>query len=144
GHPGKFELADGGTIFLDEIGELPLDTQSKLLRVLDNGKVIRVGDTYEKQLDVRIIGATNRILKNEIAIKNFREDLYYRLNVVEIDLPPLRERKEDILLLVNKFIKEICEENNREPLKISKEAMDILQRYTWKGNIRELKNTIEN
>lgn len=93
GHPGKFELADGGTIFLDEIGELPLDIQSTLLRVLDNGKIVRVGGMNEKQLDVRIIGATNRILKREINNKNFREDLYYRLSVMEIKTIPLRKKR---------------------------------------------------
>ncbi|WP_332842933.1 sigma-54-dependent Fis family transcriptional regulator [Paraclostridium sp. AKS73] len=119
GHPGKFELADGGTIFLDEIGELPLDTQSKLLRVLDNGKVIRVGGTYEKQLDVRIIGATNRILKNEVAIKNFREDLYYRLSVMNINTIPLRERIDDIDVLVNHFLEKLNYKNKSNNVEVS-------------------------
>ncbi|MGG2468350.1 sigma-54 dependent transcriptional regulator PrdR [Paraclostridium bifermentans] len=144
GKIGIFELAKHGTVFLDEIADLPLSMQAKLLRVLQEKEVRRIGGEKTIKIDARIISATNKNLQNLVEEGKFREDLYYRLNVVEIDLPPLRERKEDILLLVNKFIKEICEENNREPLKISKEAMDILQRYTWKGNIRELKNTIEN
>lgn len=111
GHPGKFELADGGTIFLDELGELPLDMQSKLLRVLDNNKIIRVGGTYEKQLNVRVIGATNRNLKEEMKKKNFREDLYYRLGVINIKILPLRYRKEDIEVLVNSFVMNLNQRN---------------------------------
>lgn len=143
GHPGKFELADGGTIFLDEIGELPLDTQSKLLRVLDNGKVIRVGGTYEKQLDVRIIGATNRILKNEIAIKNFREDLYYRLSVMNINTIPLRERIDDIDVLVSHFIEKLNHKNKSNNVEVSYSYIQELKKYNWPGNIRELRNIIE-
>ncbi|WP_195335958.1 sigma-54-dependent Fis family transcriptional regulator [Paraclostridium bifermentans] len=143
GHPGKFELADGGTIFLDEIGELPLDTQSKLLRVLDNGKVIRVGGTYEKQLDVRIIGATNRILKNEIAIKNFREDLYYRLSVMNINTIPLRERIDDIDVLVNYFVEKLNHKNKSNNVEVSYSYIQELKKYNWPGNIRELRNIIE-
>lgn len=143
GHPGKFELADGGTIFLDEIGELPLDTQSKLLRVLDNGKVIRVGGTYEKQLDVRIIGATNRILKNEIAIKNFREDLYYRLSVMNINTIPLRERIDDIDVLVNHFIEKLNHKNKSKNVEVNYSYIQELKKYNWPGNIRELRNIIE-
>lgn len=143
GHPGKFELADGGTIFLDEIGELPLDTQSKLLRVLDNGKVIRVGGTYEKQLDVRIIGATNRILKNEIAIKNFREDLYYRLSVMNINTIPLRERIDDIDVLANHFIEKLNHKNKSNNVEVSHSYIQELKKYNWPGNIRELRNIIE-
>ncbi|MGY5267542.1 sigma-54-dependent Fis family transcriptional regulator [Paraclostridium bifermentans] len=143
GHPGKFELADGGTIFLDEIGELPLDTQSKLLRVLDNGKVIRVGGTYEKQLDVRIIGATNRILKNEIAIKNFREDLYYRLSVMNINTIPLRERIDDIDVLANHFIAKLNHKNKSNNVEVSYSYIQELKKYNWPGNIRELRNIIE-
>ncbi|MBS6507457.1 MAG: sigma-54-dependent Fis family transcriptional regulator [Paraclostridium bifermentans] len=143
GHPGKFELADGGTIFLDEIGELPLDTQSKLLRVLDNGKVIRVGGTYEKQLDVRIIGATNRILKNEIATKNFREDLYYRLSVMNINTIPLRERIDDIDVLVNNFVEKLNHKNKSNNVEASPSYIQELKKYNWPGNIRELRNIIE-
>ncbi len=143
GHPGKFELADGGTIFLDEIGELPLDIQSKLLRVLDNGKIVRVGGTFEKQLDVRVIGATNRILKNEINKQNFREDLYYRLSVMEIKTIPLRKRKEDIDLLVNEFIKKLNLKNKNKIVSVKQSYIDELKKYDWNGNIRELKNVVE-
>ena len=144
GKMGIFELAKNGTVFLDEIADLPLSMQAKLLRVLQEKEVRRIGGEKVIKIDARIISATNKNLQDLVEQGKFREDLYYRLNVVEIDLPPLRQRKEDILLLVNKFIKQICEENKMNPLKISKEAMNILQRYTWKGNIRELKNTIEN
>lgn len=143
GHPGKFELADGGTIFLDEIGELPLDIQSKLLRVLDNGKIVRVGGTFEKQLDVRIIGATNRMLKNEIRKKNFREDLYYRLSVMEIKTIPLRRRKEDIDLLVNEFINNLNLKSKNSAVSVKNSYIDELEKYDWPGNIRELKNVVE-
>lgn len=143
GNPGKFELADGGTIFLDEIGELPLDIQSKLLRVLDNGKIIRVGGTCEKQLDVRIIGATNRILKNEISKQNFREDLYYRLSVMEIKTIPLRERINDIDILVKHFIKELNLKHKDRLIKANNFYIDELKTYNWPGNIRELRNIVE-
>lgn len=143
GNPGKFELADGGTIFLDEIGELPLDIQSKLLRVLDNGKIIRVGGTCEKQLDVRVIGATNRILKNEISKQNFREDLYYRLSVMEIKTIPLRERINDIDILVKHFIKELNLKHKDRLIKANNFYIDELKTYNWPGNIRELRNIVE-
>lgn len=143
GHPGKFELADGGTIFLDEIGELPLDIQSKLLRVLDNEKIVRVGGTYEKQLNVRVIGATNRMLKKEISKKNFREDLYYRLSVIEIKTIPLRERKDDIDLLVNEFAKTLNTKNKDKNINVGKQYIAELKKYNWNGNIRELKNVVE-
>ena len=144
GKMGIFELAKDGTVFLDEIADLPLSMQAKLLRVLQEKEVRRIGGEKNIKIDARIISATNKNLQELVEDGKFREDLYYRLNVVEIDLPPLRERKEDILLLVDEFIEEICKSNNRKKLKISKESMDILQRYSWKGNIRELKNTIEN
>lgn len=143
GHPGKFELADGGTIFLDEIGELPLDIQSTLLRVLDNGKIVRVGGMNEKQLDVRIIGATNRILKREINNKNFREDLYYRLSVMEIKTIPLRERKDDIDVLVYDFIQKLNIKNKDKTIDVSQTYIDELKKHDWRGNIRELKNVVE-
>lgn len=143
GHPGKFELADGGTIFLDEIGELPLDIQSTLLRVLDNGKIVRVGGTNEKQLDVRIIGATNRILRKEIDNKNFREDLYYRLSVMEIKTIPLRERKDDIDVLVYDFIQKLNIKNKDKTISVKQSYIDELKKYDWRGNIRELKNVVE-
>ncbi|MEG2245810.1 MAG: sigma-54 dependent transcriptional regulator PrdR [Peptostreptococcaceae bacterium] len=144
GKMGIFEVAKNGTVFLDEIADLPLSMQAKLLRVLQEKEVRRIGGEKTIKIDARIISATNKNLQDLVESNKFREDLYYRLNVVEVDLPPLRERKEDILLLIDKFIKEICVQNNREKLNITKEAIDILQRYTWKGNIRELKNTIEN
>ncbi|MBU5227221.1 sigma-54-dependent Fis family transcriptional regulator [Clostridium senegalense] len=143
GHAGKFELADGGTIFLDEIGELPLDMQSKLLRVLDNGKIIRVGGTFEKQLDVRVIGATNRILKKEVNRKNFRNDLYYRLSVMNIKTIPLRQRKEDIGLLVNYFTKNLSIKKGIEVKKINKDYVEKLKDNYWEGNVRELRNVVE-
>lgn len=142
GHPGKFELADGGTIFLDEIGELPLDIQSKLLRVLDNSRVIRIGGTEEKQLDIRVIGATNRILEEEIKLKNFRADLYYRLSVMKLHIPPLRERTEDIELLVNHFV-QMLNEKNKGKKKIKLAYIAILRKLPWAGNIRELRNVVE-
>jgi len=143
GHPGKFELADGGTIFLDEVGELPLDIQTKLLRVLDNNKIIRVGGYYEKQLNVRVIGATNRILKEEIKRKSFREDLYYRLNVMNIKTIPLRERKEDIDALVYKFVEKLNMKNQPEHKNISSSYIEYLKQYDWPGNVRELRNVVE-
>ncbi len=143
GHPGKFELADGGTIFLDELGELPLDMQSKLLRVLDNNKIIRVGGTYEKQLNVRVIGATNRNLKEEMKKKNFREDLYYRLGVINIKILPLRYRKEDIEALVNSFVMNLNQKNLQQNKRVKKAYIDKLKDYDWPGNVRELRNVVE-
>lgn len=142
GKPGKFELANGGTMFLDEIGELPMEIQSKLLRVLDNQKVSRIGSRYERDLDVRIIAATNRDLEREIEIKGFREDLYFRLNVIKISLLPLRERKNDILLLADQFIKRMNNENGSEK-HFSKPFRESLMKNPWKGNVRELRNHIQ-
>jgi transcriptional regulator with PAS, ATPase and Fis domain len=142
GNPGKFELADGGTIFLDEIGELPLDIQSKLLRVLDNNKITRIGATYEKQLNVRVIGATNRVLKDEIRKKSFREDLYYRLSVINIKTLPLRERKEDIEPLVNSFI-QLLNSNNSIDKIVTPDYIEKLKLLEWSGNVRELRNVVE-
>ena len=143
GNPGKFELADGGTIFLDEIGELPLDIQSKLLRVLDNLKITRVGGTYEKSIDVRVIAATNRILADEIESKNFRSDLYYRLSVMNLHLIPLKERKEDIELLAQYFINKLNAKNPCEPKYLDPSYIDKLKNYSFDGNIRELRNLVE-
>lgn len=143
GHPGKFELADGGTIFLDEVGELPLDIQSKLLRVLDNNKIIRVGGTYEKQLNVRVIGATNRTLREEVKKKNFREDLFYRLSVINIKTMPLRDRKDDIEVLVKHFIDELNVKSGKEFMRADKDYIDKLKKYDWPGNVRELRNIVE-
>lgn len=143
GRPGKFELANGGTLFLDEIGDMPLMMQAKLLRVLQDGIITRVGGGEPIKVDARIIAATNKDLQQLMEEGQFREDLYYRLNVVSILIPPLRERKEDIPELINDFILEFAEKNNREGMNISPDAMKILSNYHWKGNIRELKNTIE-
>lgn len=143
GHPGKFEIADGGTIFLDEIGELPLDIQTKLLRVLDNCKITRVGGTYEKQLDVRVIGATNRNLKEEVKKKNFREDLYYRLSVMNIKTIPLNDRKEDVEVLTKYFVKILNIKNGQANKKINKQYTNKLKEYNWSGNVRELRNVVE-
>lgn len=143
GNPGKFELADGGTIFLDEIGELPLDIQSKLLRVLDNLKISRVGGTYEKSIDVRVIAATNRILTEEIENKNFRGDLYYRLNVMNIHLIPLEERKEDIELLAQYFVNKLNIKNPCEPKYVDPSYVERLKKHNFQGNNRELRNVVE-
>lgn len=143
GKPGKFELANGGTIFLDEIGELPLELQAKLLRVLDNLSVRRIGANYEKQLDIRIIAATNRNLFNEVQKKNFREDLYYRLNVFKLEIPPLRERKEDIERCANYFLKNLNNQNQQDTKKLSDDCIIYLENYRWIGNVRELQNIIE-
>ncbi|OZV11224.1 hypothetical protein CIW83_16115 [Tissierella sp. P1] len=143
GRPGKFELANGGTLFLDEIGDMPLLMQAKLLRVLQDGIVYRVGSSKSIKVDARIIAATNKDLQQLMEEGKFREDLYYRLNVVSIQIPPLRERKEDIPELINNFIEEFSEKNNKGKIDISPDAMKILSDYHWRGNIRELKNTIE-
>ncbi|WP_425489743.1 sigma-54 interaction domain-containing protein [Clostridium aciditolerans] len=143
GYPGKFELAEGGTIFLDEIGELPLDIQSKLLRVLDNLKITRVGGTYEKSVDVRVIAATNRTLTDEIENKNFRGDLYYRLNVMSLQLIPLEERKEDIELLAQYYINKLNSKNPCDPKYIDPSYIEKLKTYKFCGNIRELRNVVE-
>ncbi len=140
---GRFEMANGGTIFLDEIGEISQQVQIKILRVLQDKKFERVGGEQTLEVDVRIISATNKILKEEIEAGRFREDLYYRLNVVNIHVPPLRERKEDIPLLVHTFLEEFSRENNKNIEAIDKSAMQALHNYTWPGNIRELRNCIE-
>lgn len=140
---GRFEIADGGTLFLDEIGELSPSTQAKLLRVLEERQFERVGDSQSISVDVRLIAAANRDLGELVKEKKFREDLYYRLNVVKIQLSPLRQRREDIPLLVDAFVREFNEENAKNITGISRRAMRLLQRYDWPGNVRELKNTIE-
>jgi transcriptional regulator with GAF, ATPase, and Fis domain len=140
---GRFELADGGTIFLDEVGELPSETQIALLRVLQEREFERVGGTQSIKIDVRVIGATNRDLKTAVADGAFRQDLFYRLNVFPIEAPPLRERKEDILLLVEYFVRLYANRAGREIRSIDKKTMDLLQAYDWPGNIRELQNIIE-
>ena len=143
GHPGKFELANGGTIFLDEIGELPLDMQSKLLRVLDNNKITRLGGTYEKTLNVRVIAATNRNLLDEIKNKNFREDLYYRLNVMSIKTIPLKDRIEDIETLASYFVDRLNSKNLNNFKSLDKNYVSIIKNYNWPGNVRELRNVVE-
>jgi DNA-binding NtrC family response regulator len=141
---GRFEIAHGGTIFLDEVGDIPQSIQVKLLRVLQEHQFERVGGNEKIEVDVRIIAATNKDLEQKIKGGSFREDLYYRLNVVSIKIPPLRERKEDILPMVESFIEKYCKENNKkEKLEISKEAADVLMKYNYPGNVRELENTIE-
>jgi len=143
GNPGKFELANGGTIFLDEIGELPLELQAKLLRVLDNLTVRRIGGNYEIKLDVRIIAATNRDLLKEAQRKNFREDLYYRLNVFKLEIPPLRERIGDIELCADYFLKNLNDQHPQNIKRFSDEFIRHLENYEWIGNVRELQNIIE-
>lgn len=141
GRPGKFEIADGGTIFLDEIGEMPLEMQSKLLRFLDNKKISRIGGNYEKSLDVRIIAATNRNLIEEISKKNFRLDLYYRLSVMNIEIISLNDRKMDIEPLAKHFVEKLnINHNNNKTL--ATEYIEYLKTRSWKGNIRELQNMI--
>ncbi len=140
---GLIEEANGGTLFLDEIGEMHIDLQSKLLRVLETSEFIKVGDTKPTKVNVRIIAATNRDLKDEIKEGKFREDLYYRLNVFAIKLPSLRERKEDIPVLAENFLKLFAEKTNKRITGMSKEFINRLQQQEWKGNIRELKNVIE-
>ena len=143
GQPGKFEIADGSTIFLDEIGEMPLDMQTRLLRVLEEGTVSRVGSVKEIVVDVRVIAATNKDLNEEVKKGNFRKDLYYRLNVLPIRLLPLRERKDDIPLLSQYFMKRITKKLNKKSVNLNDETMKSLLEYEWPGNVRELENVIE-
>lgn len=140
---GKFELADGGTLFLDEIGDMSLQTQAKVLRVIETQEFQRVGGSSTIKVDVRIIAATNKDLPEEVKKGTFREDLFFRLNVIPLSVPPLRERKEDIPLLIDHFLKTISEEYGQRPKKITPEAIRILQGHEWPGNVRELRNTIE-
>jgi transcriptional regulator with PAS, ATPase and Fis domain len=140
---GRFELADGGTIFLDEVGELSKHMQAKLLRFLQDGKLEKVGGEKTVRINVRVISATNKDLKEEMKANRFRDDLYYRINVVPISLPPLRERKSDIRLLVGHFLKQAAEQYNREAVVVSDNAMMLLTEYKWSGNVRELQNAIQ-
>lgn len=140
---GYFEMADKGTLFLDEIAEMPLTTQVKLLRVLETGEFLPLGSEITKTVDVRIIAATNKDLQTEVDTKRFRKDLYFRLKAVTLFIPPLRERKEDIILLINHFLKNYSEQNNIPLPKISDDAINMLTSFSWPGNIRELKNVIE-
>jgi transcriptional regulator with PAS, ATPase and Fis domain len=140
---GYFEVADGGTIFLDEVGELPLTTQVRLLRVLENGEFIKVGSSQVQKTNVRIVAATNVNMFEAIEKGKFREDLYYRLSTVDIPLPPLRERKEDIHLLFRKFASDFAHKYKMPPVKLSEEAIQFIQKYKWSGNIRQLRNFAE-
>lgn len=140
---GLFEIADGGTIFLDEVGNLPFQLQSKLLRVIQEREFRRVGGLENIKVDVRILAATNTDLKAAVDRGEFREDLYYRLNVITITLPPLRDRKDDIPLLVEHFVQRYCKENDQPVATLSQEALRLLMEYDWPGNVRELENTIE-
>jgi len=143
GKAGLFELANEGTIFLDEIGEMPLQMQSKLLRVLQERRLRRIGDEKSIPIDIRVISATNKNLAEMVEEKTFRDDLYYRLQVVNIELPPLRERQNDIILLARHFLTEMAEKNNRRIPELDRDVLEALRACTWKGNIRELKNVME-
>ena len=139
---GYFEVADGGTIFLDEVAELPLSTQVRLLRVLENGEFMKVGSSKTQTTDVRIIAATNVNVQEALRKGKFREDLFYRLNTVSIQIPALRKRKEDITLLFKKFAADFADKYNTPPVRLSDDAMEILKNYAWPGNIRQLKNFV--
>lgn len=140
---GRFKQADKGTLFLDEIGEMPVSIQAKLLRALQQGEIQRVGSDKSEYVDVRVIAATNRDLKKEVAERRFREDLYFRLNVISLEVPALRDRREDIPLLATHFLKRFSERNHKNIKAISPQCMDMLLRYDWPGNVRELENAIE-
>jgi len=140
---GRFELANGGTIFLDEIGDIPINLQVKLLRVLQEHQIERLGSTENVSIDVRIIAATHQNLEEKIKNGTFREDLFYRLNIVSLHIPPLRERREDIIPLIDHFVEKYANENGRRNLSLSKESVDLLIKYNFPGNVRELENIIE-
>lgn len=140
---GRFQLADGGTIFLDEVGEIPMELQSKLLRVLQESELERVGDDVTRSVDVRVIAATNRNLEELIVEGEFREDLFYRLSVFPIDVPPLRERGDDVIQLAQHFLDQTCKDFGREAMQLTRSQANELRGYPWPGNIRELKNVIE-
>jgi two-component system nitrogen regulation response regulator NtrX len=140
---GKFEQANGGTLFLDEIGDMSLNAQAKVLRALQEGKITRVGGEKEIPVDVRVVAATNKDLMQEVSEKRFRLDLYHRLGVILIHVPSLNERRDDIPLLINKFLQDIADEYGQAPKSIDKKAMQALQEYNWTGNIRELRNVVE-
>jgi DNA-binding NtrC family response regulator len=141
--PGRFEMAHRGTLFLDEIGDLPLALQAKILRALEEKRFERVGGTQSLHVDVRVVAATNRNLKQRVAERQFREDLFFRLSVFPIQIPPLRERSNDVLILARHFVDRFCRDLNKKPLALSPAAVDELQSYSWPGNVRELQNCIE-
>ncbi len=143
GSAGKFELADGGTLFLDEIGEMPLEAQTSLLRVLQESEVLRIGAAHPLKVDVRIVAATHCDLLSAVEQGAFRRDLFYRLNVISLTIPALRERQSDIPDLVNTFIHALCQRLNKTPPQVSIEAMNALQAWHWPGNVRELENLVE-
>jgi len=143
GKAGKFELANEGTLFLDEIGDLPLHLQVKLLHVLQNKEVQRIGGTYPLPIKVRVIAATNRDLEKMIREKLFREDLFFRLNVIPLHIPPLRDRKDDIKILLDRAVEKYCTLNHKEIVGFDKKSLDLLYEYEWPGNIRELENVVE-
>ncbi len=140
---GKFELASGGTLFLDEIGNLPLQSQSKLLNALQSRKISRIGSNREIPVDIRLICATNRDLNRMVLEGKFREDLLYRINTIVIEIPPLRDRVDDIPILANHFLKTYCEKYNRSPMRLNTHALEKLSNHTWPGNVRELQHAIE-
>jgi transcriptional regulator with GAF, ATPase, and Fis domain len=140
---GRFQLADGGTIFLDEVGEIPLELQGKLLRVLQESEFERVGDDLTRSVDVRVIAATNRDLERLVVEGTFREDLFYRLSVFPIEVPPLRERRGDLLQLAQHFLEQTCQEFGRATFRLTRAQADAIEAYDWPGNVRELKNVIE-
>jgi len=140
---GRFQLADGGTIFLDEIGEIPIELQGKLLRVLQESEFERVGDDVTKSVDVRVIAATNRDLEQLVMAGKFREDLFYRLSVFPIEVPPLRKRGDDVVQLAQHFLEGTCHDFGRKPMGLTKNQADEIRNYDWPGNVRELKNVIE-
>lgn len=142
-HQGLVEAAHGGSLFLDEIGELPAEAQARLLRVLQEGEIRRVGSTRSRQVDIRLIAATNRDLKQQVELGNFRSDLYFRLHVMEIELPPVRERGKDIRVLANHLLERSCKRLNRPRMQFSAEALTELDHYPWPGNVREMENMIE-
>ncbi len=141
--PGVFELAHGGTLFLDEVGEIPIELQAKLLRVLEEGRLRRLGGKVEIEVDVRVLCATHRDLKAEIKAARFREDLFFRLNVFQIQLPPLRDRREDVPLLVQHFVEKFAHDSGKHVAGVHPDALDLLKAYDWPGNIRELRNAVE-
>lgn len=144
GKPGKFELADQGTVFLDEVCDMPLDMQAKVLRVLQENEIVRIGGTRPRRIDFRIIAATNKDIDNLVKQERFRNDLFYRLDVVRLKIPPLRERRDDILILAEHFLKFFGKRYGKASIKLSSEVIDVIENYNWPGNVRELCNLLEN